>query len=118
MTAGRLDHPLSLVKEQIEKKVTRFGKSIPAATRLAITLGYFVFGETQQSLSHSYCIGRSTASNIVSDTWSAIYESFKDPYLKSPSPVNDCKCILERFEKVQNFLQVLMAATRFESTTT
>ena len=89
MTHEKFDHLLSLVKEQIEKKDTRFRKSIPAAARLAITLRYLASGETQQSLSYNYCVGRSTVSNIVSETCIAIYEFLKNPYLKSPSSVND-----------------------------
>ena len=33
----------------------------------------------------------------------------KDPYLKSPSSVNDWKCILERLEEVWNFSHVVGA---------
>ena len=79
MTPERFDHLLSLVKEQIEKKDTCFRKSIPAAARLVITLRYLASGETQ-SLSYSYRVGRSTISNIVSETCIAIYEYLKDPY--------------------------------------
>ena len=50
MTPERFDHFLSLKREQIEKKDTRFCKSVPAAERLAITLRYLAPGETQQSL--------------------------------------------------------------------
>ena len=89
MTTERFNYLLSLVKEKIEKKDTRFRKSIPASARLAITLRYLASGETQQSLSYNYRVGRSTVSNIVSETCIAIYESLKNPYLKSPSSVND-----------------------------
>ena len=89
MTTERFNYLLSLVKEKIEKKDTRFRKSIPASARLAITLRYLASGETQQSLSYNYRVGRSTVSNIVSETCIAIYEFLKNPYLKSPSSVND-----------------------------
>ena len=107
MTPERFDHLLSLVKEQIEKKDTRFRKSIPAAARLAIVLRYLASGETQQPLSYSYQVGRSTVPNIVSKRCIAIYESLKGPYLTSPSSVNDWKCISERFEEVWNFPHVV-----------
>ena len=58
---------------------------------------------TYQSHSYSYRVGRSTVSNIVSEICIAIYESLKDPYLNSPSSVNDWKCISERFEEVRSF---------------
>ena len=85
MIPGRFDHLLSLVKEQIEKKDTCFRKSIPAAASLQITLRCLASGETQQSLSYSYHVGRSTVSNINSETHNAIYESLKDPYLETLS---------------------------------
>ena len=50
MTPERLDHFLSLKREQIEKKDTRFCKSVPAVERLAITSRYLAPGETKQSL--------------------------------------------------------------------
>ena len=74
-TPERFDHLLSLKREQIERKDTRFCKSVPAAERLAITLRYLASGEAQQSLSYSYREERSTVSNIVSETCIAIYES-------------------------------------------
>ena len=106
MTPERFDHLLSLVKEQIDKNDTGFHKSIPATARLAITLRYLASGETQQSILCSYHVGRSIVFNIVSVTCISIYESLKDRYLKSPSSVNDWKCILERFEEVWNFPHV------------
>ena len=100
ITPERFDHLLSLVKEQIEKKDTRFRKSIPAAACLAIALRYLSpSGETQQSLSYSY-IGRSTVSNILSETCIAVYESLKNPYLKSSFAVNGWKCTSEIFKDV------------------
>ena len=60
MSPERFDYLLTLVREQIEKKDTAFRKSFPGAGRLAITLRYLASGEMQQSLSCSYCIGRST----------------------------------------------------------
>ena len=107
MTTERFDHLFRLIKEQSEKKDTRLRKSIPAASRLAITLRHLASSETRQSLSYSYRVGRSIVFNIVSETYIAVQKSLKDPYLKSPSTVNDQKCILERFEEVWNFPHVV-----------
>ena len=72
------------MREQIEKKDTAFRKSFPAADRLAITLHYLAYGETQLSLSHSYRIGRSTVSTIITETCKTIHTALKDRYLKLP----------------------------------
>ena len=72
MTTERFDHLFRLIKEQSEKKDTRLRKSIPAASRLAITLRHPASSETRQSLSYSYRVGRSIVFNIVSETYIAI----------------------------------------------
>ena len=93
----------------MEKKDTAFRKSFPAADRLAITLRYLASGETQQSLSYSYRIGRSTVSTIIAEICKAIYTALKDRYLKSSSTEDDWKAIAARFEEVWNFPHVLGA---------
>ena len=91
LSPERFDHLLTLVREQIEKKNTG---------RLAITFRYLTSGETQQSLSYSYRIGRSTLSAIIVEICKAIYTAPKDRYLKSPSTEDDSKVIDARFEEV------------------
>ena len=109
MSPERFDHLLTLVWEQIEKKDTAFRKSFLAAGRLAITLRYLVSGETQQSLSYSYRVGRSTVSTVIAETCKAIYTALKDRYLKRPSTEDDWNPIAVRFEEVWNFPHVLGA---------
>ena len=70
---------------------------------LALTLRYVATGESQQSLSLSYCIGKSTVYQIVLETALAIYNSLKDPYLKTPSSKEKWLNILARFEDTWNF---------------
>ena len=84
MSPERFDHLLELVKPIIEKKDTNLRKSIPAAERLAITLCFLATGDSQQSLSFSYRLGKATVSKIISETCKAIYTVLKDPYLTPP----------------------------------
>ena len=77
MSPKRFDHLLELVKPIIEKKNTNLRKSMPAAERLAITLAT---GDSQQTLSFSYRLGKATMSKIISETCKAIYTVLKDPY--------------------------------------
>ena len=65
MSPKRFDHLLELVKPIIEKKNTNLRKSMPAAERLAITLAT---GDSQQTLSFSYRLGKATMSKIISET--------------------------------------------------
>ena len=84
-TPNRFEHLLSLVAPFIEKRTTTFREPINLSQRLALTLRYLATGESQQSLSFSYRIGKATISKIVSETSIAIYKALKEPYLKPPS---------------------------------
>ena len=85
MTPNRFEHLLTLVAPLIEKRTTRFREPISASQRLALTLRFLATGESQQSLSFSYRIGKATVGKIVSETSLVIYNSLKQPYLKPPS---------------------------------
>ena len=93
----------TLLGHRIEKRTTRICKPISGPKTLALTLRYLATGESQQSLSLSYCIGKSTVYQIVSETVLAIYNSLKDPYLKTPSSKEKWLNILARFEDTWNF---------------
>ena len=82
MSPKRLDHLLTLEREQREK-----------TGQLAITLCYLASGKTQQSFLYSYRIGRSTISAVITETCKAIYTGLKDRYLKRPSTEDDWKTI-------------------------
>ena len=81
MTPDRFEHLLELAGPKIEKRNTRLGRTISPRERLAITLRYLAFGKTQKSLSYSFRIGRTTVSNIISETYEAIFSSLKGTYL-------------------------------------
>ena len=53
------------VEPYISKENTRFRESVPASTRLAVTLRYLASGESQQSLSWSFRLGRTKVLKIV-----------------------------------------------------
>ena len=65
----------------------------PAGERLAITMHLFASGESQQSLSFAYLIGKSTLSHIIRETCDAIFEALADEYLHSPSSTWDGKLL-------------------------
>ena len=81
MTPDRFEHLLELAGPKFEKRNTRLGRTISPRERLAITLRYLAFGKTQKSLSYSFRIGRTTVSNIISETYEAIFSSLKGTYL-------------------------------------
>ena len=88
-TPDRFEHFLEWVGLEIEKKNTRLRRTSPTRERLVITLRYVASSETQKSLSHSFLIGRTTVSNIISETCEAIFSSLQITYLNpSNSPQN------------------------------
>ena len=60
MSPQGLEHLLKIVALIIEKKDTKFRKAISPEQRLVITLYFLVSGESQQSLSYSYRVGKAT----------------------------------------------------------
>ena len=86
-----------LVEPYITKKSTKLRNPIPAKVRLAVTLRFLASGETQQSLSWSFRIGRATVSHIVRETCQAIWNVLSPVYLKSPNCKEDWMKISEDF---------------------
>ena len=68
MSSERFDHLLSLVGPLISKLATRFRNPISPSERLAVTLRYPATGDSQQSQSFDFRIGKSTVSNIIPET--------------------------------------------------
>ena len=65
MSPDRFEHLLSLIEPLVKKETTNFREPISASERLSITLRFLATGESQQSLSFAYRIGKATVSKIV-----------------------------------------------------
>ena len=81
MTPQRFEHLLSLVAPLISKKSTKLRSPISAAERLTLTLRYLATGDSQQSQSFNFRVGRSTVSGIIRETCDAIWTQLHDTYL-------------------------------------
>lgn len=103
MSPERFEHLLSLVAPKITKEHTNFRVPISPDQRLVVTLRYLATGQTQQSLSFEYRIGKSTLSYILAETSQAIYDSLKGDFLKSPSSKEEWKNIAQGFENEWDF---------------
>ena len=93
---------LSHMKPHISKKNTRFRESVPVSTRLAVTLRYLASSESQQSLSWSFRLSRTTVSKIVKETCKAVWKVLSPIYLRSPSTEQEWKQISNDFEEIWN----------------
>ena len=84
MSPDRFDHLLSLVEPAISKQ-NNYRQPISAAGRLCLTVRFLASGDSQQSLSFAFRIGRSTVLDIIEETCEAIYNILAPIYLKPPS---------------------------------
>ena len=66
---------MNIIGPSVQKKDTVMGNSIPPAERLAVTLRYLATGESFQSLSFQFRIGRTTIGEIVMEVWTVILDT-------------------------------------------
>ena len=109
MSPDRFRHLLSTVEGLISKNDTNFRKSVSAEERLVVTLRFLATGDSQQSLSFSFRLGKSTVSRIISETCDAIYQSLKDDYLRCPASTSEWLAIADDFKEIWNFPHVIGA---------
>ena len=102
MSPNRFQHLLGLVSPLISKKDTNMQKVITTEERLALTLRFLATGDSQQSLSFSFRIGKATVSRIMAETCDTIYEVLKDAYLSVPKTKDDWLKISQDFEEKWN----------------
>jgi len=102
MSPERFQHLLALVEPFILKKPCRSRKPIAPAERLMVTLRYLATGDSQQSQSFAFRIGRSTLSSILRETCQAIWLALQD-YIKSPLTTTDWSRIADGFMESWNF---------------
>ena len=109
MSPDRFDHLLSLVEPAITKQNNNYRQPISAAERLCLTIRFLASGDSQQSLSFAFRIGRSTVSGIIRETCEAIYNILAPIYLKPPSSPQEWKKISKEFEETWNLPHVIGA---------
>jgi hypothetical protein len=102
MSPERFEHLLTLVAPLIIKKETVMRKAIEPAERLSLTLHHLAYGNSQQSNSFEYRIGKSTVSIIIRETCYAIWTALHSEYLTVPSTQQDWKKIAADFERLWN----------------
>ena len=105
MSPERYDHLLRLVSPFITKEDTNLREAILTGERLAVALWFLASGESQQSLSFAYRIGKSTLSRILRETCDAIFSVLKDPYLKPPTMIGQ---ILKKLFEISGICPMLL----------
>ena len=92
-----------IVGPSITRQDTEFRQAIPPGERLAITLRFLVTGDSMQTISFSFRVGRSTVSGIIDTTCEALWEVLLPHYLQRPSSKEEWKRIAQGFEQLWNF---------------
>ena len=83
MSPNCFQHLVELVRPLITKKATKTQKAITAEERLAVTLCFLATGDSRQSFSFSFRMGKATVSNTETETSNAIYQVLKEKYLSA-----------------------------------
>ena len=109
MSPERFENLLQLVGPYIKKKKCKTRESITPAERLTITIIYLASGDSPQSQSFNFRVGRTTVCNIARDTRRAIWLALNENYLKPPMSLEDWKKIAQKFFTEWNFPNCLGA---------
>ena len=91
-----------LIGPHIKKQNTCMRISIPASERLALTIRFLATGETFQSLSFQFRIGKATVSGIVTEVCDAIYAVLGQDFLQTPKQAEKWTEIAELFNSRWN----------------
>ena len=84
------------------KQCTRLRKAISQAERFCLTLHYLAYGGSQQSLSFSFRIAKSTIRSIMNKTCSPIWDCLKEQYVRPPRTTDDWENIAKDFYEIGN----------------
>ena len=94
---------LTLAGPFIAKKLCRSRNSISEAECLMVTLRYLMTGDSQQTQSFLFRIGKSTISNLLREMCKAIWLALQEQYLNVPSATSDWLRIAKEFQDEWNF---------------
>ncbi|XP_074537109.1 uncharacterized protein LOC141798997 [Halichoeres trimaculatus] len=102
LTRAQFDVLLARVGARVSRMDTNYRRAIPAAERLSICLRFLATGDSFRTIANSFRVGTSTASIIVSDVASAIWDVLVEDYMAVPT-AEDWRCIAEGFQERWNF---------------
>ena len=109
MSPERFEHLFNLVAPFITKQDTNYRNCIPARKRLVITLRYLVEGCSQQALSLSFRVGKSTVLTILREVCDALYNVLSPIYLRPSSTEEEWEQISSEFLDLWNMPHVVGA---------
>jgi hypothetical protein len=109
MSPDNFTYLRDLAGPKIVRENTVMREAITASERLALTIHYLAYGESQQSMSFSYRIAKSTVSSIITETYEALWEALAGTYLRTPKTHEEWMAISDGFRDIWNFPHCLGA---------
>ena len=103
MSVPTFDFILSKIKHRIAKEDTVMRQAIPPAERLQATLLFLICGIPYSRLQYDTRIHENTLGLIIPEVCSAIYESLRDEFLKTPTTPDEWLKVAVEFERTWNF---------------
>ena len=91
-----------MLSESIRKQDTPMRMAISPRERLALTLRFLATGESFQSLSFQFRIGKATDGEIIIEVCEAIYHALKTEFLQTPNETAKWKEIADLFHSRWN----------------
>ena len=91
------------VRPKIERRHTRLREAISVEQRVAIALRFAATGETYRALEFHFRVSHSLISSIIPEVMLAIYEVYKDEYIKCPTTADGWKDVAKGFYEKWQF---------------
>ena len=109
MSPERLENLITIVGPPIKKKTCRSRATISPAQRLVVTIRYLASGDSQQSQSFNFRLGRSTVCGIIRETCKGIWDALNEKFLIAPKKADEWNTIADEFQNEWNFPHCLGA---------
>ena len=100
---------LNLIRDDISTNDSRARDGIPAATKLVITLRYLAAGESHQTLSLYFMVGRPTITKFIPVVLRALIKKLAPKYGKIPKTESEWHSIEREFAKRWNYSNTIGA---------
>ena len=109
MSPERLENLITMVGPYIQKKTCRSRATISPSQRLVVTIRCLATGDSQQSQSSNFRLGRSTVCGIIRETCKGIWDALNEKFLMAPKKADEWNTIADEFQNEWDFPHCLGA---------
>ena len=109
MSPERYEDLLQRVAPLLKARQCRTREPISPAERITLILRYLASGNSQQSMAFNFRLGRTTACNIIQETWEAMWIALSQDFLIAPQSEQNSKETSAKFYEEWDFPNCLVA---------